>query len=287
MPPFHATPLTVPPEFERHAIAALHALDLARFAPEQDLLAAFAPEGLAQPIVETWAATGIVHRGGVVTDAVKATETTYLALTTSGARSLSLVSGKPASGIRPASLRRSPPTRAHEVAKGAVVLAFLALEREGRISLAGIQADDKKLATSVVVRGPKGAERIGLQPDLLVVVRRERGNVAVLVEVDRGSVAVRRMTAKYAAYGAWKASGGPERDLGLRAVRIVTVVPTERRLARLHDAALGAMHGRRSGLFLFALQDRFRAASPSTLLEPIARVTAPGEPVHVPLVEAA
>ena len=160
-------------------------------------------------------------------------------------------------------------------------------EREGSVSLAGIQADDKKLATSVVVRTSKGAERVGLQPDLLVVIRRDRGNVALVVEVDRGTVSVRTMTAKYAAYAAWKATGGPERDLGLRGVRVVTVVPDERRLKKLHDAALAATHAKRSGFFLFALQDRFSAGAASALLEPIARVTAPGDPAHVPLVEAA
>jgi len=288
MPPrFHATPLAVARDFERHAIAALHALDLARFAPESDLLAAFAPEGLTTGTIDTWAAAGLVHRGRVVTDTVTATEATYLALTTAGARSLATVSGKASTGIRPSSLRRSPQTRAHEVAKGAAVLAFLALEREGRVSLVGIQADDKKLATSVFVKSTKGAERVGLQPDLLVVIRRERGNVALLVEVDRGTVSVRRMTAKYVAYTAWKAAGGPERDLGLRAVRIVTVVPNERRLTRLHDAALTATCGKRSGFFLFALQARFSAGAASVLLEPVARVTAPGDADHVPLVEAA
>jgi hypothetical protein len=285
LPPFHATPLAVAPELEHHAAAALHALEVVRFAPQADLLAAFGSDGLTASTVDTWVAAGIVHRGRVVADPVNATELAYLAVTVAGARALATVSGKPATGIRPSTLRRSTATRSHEVAKGAVALAFLALEREGRVSLIGIQADDKKLAMSVTMKIAKGTERVGLQPDLLVVIRRDRGNVGLIFEVDRGTVsAPTRMGAKYRAYLAWKAAAGPLRDLGLRAVRIVTVVPTDRRLTRLHDVALEATRGKRSGFLTFAHQERFSSLAPAMLLAPIARITAPGEATNVPLV---
>jgi hypothetical protein len=279
----HASPLLVAPGAEPVALATFRALAAARFAPSHELLALLAPEGLSRDLLDAWVAAGLLHQGAVPLELLKPEATAYLALTAKGAREFAMMTGRSLKGISRALLRRSAQTRAHEVAKGSIVMALLAAEREQLIELTGIEAEDKRLATSAVITTDKGPSRIGLQADLFVGYAREHKPAALLVEVDRGTVSVARMEAKYRGYLAWKAFGGPERDFNARALRIVTTVPNARRLEQLHAAALKASGGRRSGLLLFALHEHFSARYPERLVEPVARVLDPDSGRHVPI----
>jgi len=90
-----------------------------------------------------------------------------------------------------------------------------------------------------------------------------RGPTALVLEIDRGTTAPKRLVDKFAGYLAWKTDGGPLRDFHTKALRVVTIVPDERRRAALHAAALAANGNRRSGFLLFAKAEEITAGRPT------------------------
>ncbi len=263
-------PLYAPPELRPLAVATLTAIATARFASRMSLMALAGPEGLTPDLLEVWTKAGLLHAGSVQLDPLSPITTIWYALTSVGARELGLVTMGTVKGISTARLRRSGRKLAHDVLVGECVLAVRALAKVGAIDLMGVEADDAKLTMSTVIPGPPPV-RVPLRPDALSMARTERGPSALLVEVDRGTISRDRMKQKYAGFLAWHAQGGPDRDWNVRALRILTVVPSEARMNALHDAALAANHGRRSGLLLFALQRDVAAYHAERLLGPIAR----------------
>lgn len=259
-----------PPELRPLAVSTLKAIAAARFASRMSILAYAGPEGLTQPLLDTWTKSGLLHEGTVHLDALSPVQTTWYALTTKGARELHLATTGSPKGISSARLRRSGRKLAHDVLVGDVVLTALTLAKDGALELLGVDADDTKLTTSAVIPGPPPV-RVPLRPDALVMVRGERGPSALLVEVDRGTISRERMREKYAGYLAWLVQHGPERDWNVRALRVLTLVPSESRLKALHDAALTANEGRRSGFLLFALQRDVAPFHAERLFEPVAR----------------
>ncbi|MFI5297583.1 MAG: replication-relaxation family protein [Polyangiales bacterium] len=262
---------------------ALRAVAAARFANRLSLIAYAGPSGLVPDLIDTWVAAGLLFAGVVRLDPLTSTDTHFVSLTSLGARELSIVTGQAVPGISAARLRRSGRKLAHDVLVGEVVLAALTLGRDAGIDLVGVEADDTKLTSVGVVPGPPPV-RVPLRADALVMIRGERGPSALLVEVDRGTISRDRMQDKYAGYLAWHEAHGPERDWNLRALRVLTLVPSASRLSALHDAALAANRGRRSGLLLFALQRDVAAFDPDRMLEPIARSL--GNDAHVPLFQS-
>jgi hypothetical protein len=274
MPLFAAAePLAVPPDLRALAMEAFAAIATARFASLDSLLAFAGPFGLTMPLVDQWIRAGYLHFGTVPADGMGAPEVGYVALTPSGARELAHARGSHVVGINTARMKRSSQKRRHDVAVGDLALAVLALARTGRVALRGIETDEKKLAASVLLAEPgRAPERVALQADALIVADDDRGPVGLLVEVDRGTIAVKRMAAKYAGYLAWRRAGGPERDFALRALRVLTLVPDLRRLRALHAAALAANGGRRSGFLLFGLEGDATPVAAERLLGPVAVV---------------
>lgn len=275
-------PMYAPPELRPLAVATLKAIATARFASRMSLMSLAGPDGLTPDLLDVWTKAGLLHEGSVQLDPLSPVTTTWYALTTAGARELGLVTIGTVKGISTGRLRRSGRKLAHDVLVGECVLAALTLAKDGALELMGVEADDTKLTMSTVLPGPP-PERAPLRPDALVMVRAERGPTALLVEVDRGTISRDRMQQKYAGYLAWHAQGGPERDWNVRALRILTIVPSEARLKALHDAALAANHARRSGLLLFALQRDIAAYHAERLLEPVAQSLGAAE--RVPILE--
>jgi hypothetical protein len=261
-----------PPDLRPLARTVFTAIAAARFTTVPSLLAYAGPSGLTVELLDAWSASGLLHRGLVRLDPLSPVDTPYVALTTRGAHELGGTTLGTVTGISGARLKRSSQKRAHDVAVGDLALTLLALARDGRIDLAGLEADDAKFATSVVLAEPGDAPRhVALQADLYAVVRGADGPVGVLWEVDRGTVSVERMALKYRGYLAWRRTGGPERDFGLRALRVVTIAPEARRLDRLLVAAADANDGHRSGFLLFVSQDDVTPRDADRLLEPVAR----------------
>jgi len=258
---------------DKRSLAELtfRALAAARFASRCSLLAFAGPLGLQPDLLDAWIASGLVFESQVCLDPIVGRDVEYLALTRAGARMLADSTGKMVESVAPGALKHSSQKRAHDVVVGDTVLAVLTLAPNGGVELLGIQADPQKVpALGVTLRDGRDTERVRLVPDAYVLTRGPRGPVALLVEVDRGTVSVARMRRKYRAYLTWKREGGPLHDLGVNAVRVLTTAPAAAREKRLHEAAFQASEGRRSGLLLFTLEEHLSASHPERLLEPVA-----------------
>jgi hypothetical protein len=264
-------PLLVDPTDRALAEVTLTTIARCRFVSRASLLAALGPQGLRPELLDGWFQAGLVHADRVRLDPMIADETAYVALTGAGARALAAATGKHISGVTAARLKRSSQKRAHDLCVGEVALAALVLHAEQSIDLVGVETDDQRLPISVVAsEAGEAPERITLRPDAFVVTRTSMGRVGLLVEVDRGTVSTKTMGRRYHGYLAWQRDGGPVRDFGLKALRVVTVVPSETRLKALHDAALLANRERPSGFLLFALQDDLSVCVAERMLGPVA-----------------
>jgi hypothetical protein len=273
-------PLNTPPELRAVAEDVLGAASNARFVTVASLMAYAGPDGLTLELLDAWCRAGLLHRGRVQPDPIRPEEVEYVALTMHGARALHAATGKRVPGITNARLARSSRKRMHDVLVGEVALSLHALAKHGDIDLVGVETDDRKLASVVhVVERGRDPDRIVLQPDALVVTKGAAGTEALLVEVDRSTCAPMVMGRRFKGYLAWQRELGPAKDFGIRALRVVTLVPTEARLEKLHAAALLANGGRRSGFLTFALLDDLTVCTAERWLDPIARPLG-GDPGH-------
>lgn len=273
-------PLNTPPELRKLAEEVLTAIARARFVSVGSLMAFGGPSGLTLEMLEAWCRVGLLHRGTVRPDALRDEEVAYVALTTVGARALHAATGARVEGVAPMRLKRSSQKRAHDVFVGETALAVLALARDEMIDLVGVETDDRKLVSVVHVAEPgREPERIVLQPDALIVTNGPIGREALLVETDRATTAPKRMGTRYRGYLRWQLEGGPFKAFGVKALRTLTLVPTEARLEQLHRAALEANGSERSGFLVFALQDVATVCTAERLLELSARPLG-GEPAQ-------
>jgi hypothetical protein len=258
----------------------LTSLAIVRLATAGSVLGAFAPAGLTEEVLDAWCDAGLLMKRNAFDD-VTAHALSCISLGRAGARSLAMATGQsiPAPK-RVASTRKS----AHDAEVGDTGLAILALARAGHIRLRGVEFDDKRIGTSVATAIPGvGPKRIALQADAYVVRDTSEGPVALLIEIDRGTTSVKRLAEKYAGYLAWKDQGGPIRDFGVKAMRVVTIAPQKRRSRALHDAALAANYGKRSGFLLFLEREAIDVREPSKLLLPVARPLGNAPDARVPL----
>ncbi len=269
----HATaPFAAPPELRPLAQRVFVALAKARFARESSLLAYGAPWGLRQEHLDTWASAGLLLRGIAIEDPVTDRRTAYAALSTRGAREIGAADAGVVEGMTAARMKRSSQKRLHDLGIGDVVLSAHALADEGKIQLHGVLTDEKKFAVTALVEGEGPSPiRVTLAADAYLVTGSARGAVGLLVEVDRGTISPVRMRDRYAGYLAWKAALGPERNFGIKALRVLTITPDERRLQKLHDAALSANHDHPSGFLVFTTADHATPLHASRLVEPIAK----------------
>ena len=264
------------------AVETFSALANVRMATREGLLAFGARSGFDAQLLTLWRALGLLQRAQVPAGTLATDLVDVLALTPAGARELTHATGTVARGISPVRFKRSGRKLLHDASLGDAALAILAAAREGLLDLVGVETDDRMLSTSAVVTSP-GAHpaRVPLQPDGYVVARDKGRLRGLLLELDRDTISPVKMAAKYAAYFAWQAQGGPERAFGVKATRLLTIVPNASRLKRLHDAAFRATGEHRSGFFLFVEAEHLTARDPARLVEPI--VTVLGDTTKIPL----
>lgn len=271
-------PLFTPPDLRPLAKDVFMALATARFASVASLMAFAGPLGLTCDILDAWIAAGLLAHRVVQVDALARTDAAYVTLTTKGARELFAAEEIRVDGVSSPRLKRSSQKRSHDLAVGDVALALLALARDRGIDLVGVEADDNKIATSVVELGIP-CRPVALKADLYALLRRSSGPLGLLFEVDRGTIAPKKMRDRYAAYLAWAKRGGPEKDFGVKAMRVVTVAPDLRRLEKLHAAALEGSDGKRSGFLVFLKQADVTATEPERLMAPVARSLGTAAPI--------
>ena len=271
MPIIATAPLLVEPGDRALAEHTLTVIARCRFVSRASLFAALGPRGLGAEMIDGWVQAGLLHEGSVRLDPLMPSETRYLALTKPGARALSAATGTNAEGMTPARLHRSSQKRAHDISVGELGLSVMALSNDALIDLVGVETDDQRLGFGVTLAEPGQApERISLRPDALIVARCSMGRVGLLVEVDRGTVSLKTMARRFRAYFAWQHDGGPSRDFGIKALRVLTVAPNETRLKALHDEASEVNGARPSGFLVFTLQDDLSVCTAERWLGPVA-----------------
>lgn len=284
----HATaPFFAPPDAARIGRGVCAALALVRFARESALLEYAGPLGLTADMVESWVRTGVLRRGTVRFDPMSTRDEAYVALGTAGARAFSELTGRVVRGFTASSIARGSLKRAHDVEVGDVALSVLSLGRDDVVKVLGVDTDPRTTPVCCsVTRDAHGPTRSMLRADAYLVVEGPHGPSGLLVEVDRGTTSIVRMRAKYAGYLAWKRAGGPERDLGLRAVRVLTTAPSHERTRALHDAALAENAGRGSGFLLFAARSDVLNSEGSTsrmpLIQPLGSFAGDRVPLFTP-----
>ncbi len=283
--PIHATmPLLVSPDEERLAEYALSVLAQCRYLTRASFLAAMGPLGLESERIDDWLKTELLFEGTVHFDPLKPVEVPYLALTKKGAKAVSAATGIHLEARSAAQLKRPCQTRSHDVCTGELALAVLMLAKQDLIELLGVETDDRRLAFATVVVEPDAApEHVTLRPDAFIAVKSSMGNVAFLLETDRGTVQAKTMMRRYRAYLAWARDGGPFRDFSIKALRVLTIAPTEVRMRALMEAALEANHDRPSGFLLFARQDHLTLQTAEWWLGPVAYALGTVPESRVPL----
>lgn len=88
----------------------------------------------------------------------------------------------------------------------------------------------------VTVRGVSRLEEAPILPDSYFTIVAKQRRHHFFLEVDRGTMPSARFRTKVLAYLAYHRSGGYERRYGTQSLRILTVVPGEKRLTQLRQA---------------------------------------------------
>jgi len=184
------------------------------------------------------------------------------ALSTRGARLLHETGGPL---VKAPNKRKSLFMLDHELALADVAVVFHRLHRSGLIRLLRWEASRTQLGDSAWVRWRGEHVRVPLVPDALAILEHDGRVEALLIEVDRGTVGIPRMSLKYAGFRQWWSEDGAQNRFGVRGVRVLTVAPGAHRLRRLQQSAHESTGGHAGGLLWFITQDSFDIRAPSRL----------------------
>lgn len=129
-------------------------------------------------------------------------------------------------------------------------------------------APEVKARAEVLTRG-RQHERVTVIPDGCFLLWVNGQLHAFAVEIDMGTVSLKRMAVRYQAYFAWWRAGEAARRYPHASFRVLTLTTTPRRLEALRKAATAApCAGQRgSGLFWFALLAVADIEEPTRLLD--------------------
>lgn len=98
------------------------------------------------------------------------------------------------------------------------------------------EAEMKASFDRVTIPTPTGKmENVSLIPDSFFVVQTPKGKAPFFLEVDRGTETTGRFQSKIHAYQAYVQSGGYEKRYGYKSLRVLTTVPSLKRLAGLQE----------------------------------------------------
>lgn len=142
------------------------------------------------------------------------------------------------------------------------IAVTLAAAREGYVLTGWLSEHELKASYErvTIVASSGRRQSVSLIPDGYFTLKTPQGYANCFLEMDMGTMALDRFKSKVRAYSAYYQSGAFERRFRARAVRIVTVATSPRRLANL-KAATEAAGGKRP--FWFAVLDDL---TPETVL---------------------
>lgn len=226
----------------RHELLSLAQLGFVVGRSEAEVRAGLDPlvaEGLLVEM-ETLAVTGAGRRAA-------------FGLTRPGARLLMEATGRRVASVPDP--KRALTTLPHELARADFALLLQALDDQGMIQLRAWETARTRIGDVAHLVEAGEVLRIPLVADALAVVEDARtSRHAVLIEVDMGTVSIERMRRKYEGYWHWWRNGDHVRRFGLRAMRVLTITPDQKRLQKLLDIANDLQGRRGSALFWFGLQ---------------------------------
>lgn len=231
-----------------------------RFVAVDDLLGAGATTEDIDKLVEA----GLLFRLRLQRRLTHVVVTDVLALTRKGAVTLARAFDADTDTVpsdTKSSCQRSAMFLDHSLARSRfAILLARHLEMDVPASLLSWEQDPERLADSVhVAVGPEAVGRQPLVADALAVARGPRGPEGLLIEIDRGTERPSYLGRKYRGYLEWWKTDGPKRRFDLGALRILTVAPDAKRMARLLTACREATEERAKGLFWFAAEDELSA----------------------------
>ena len=170
----------------------------------------------------------------------------------------------------PARLKRSQYMMEHELMVTQVGIALEMLSRKYRdLSMKSWETSPNKLGASVRLLTPKGMERVPLVADALFGLEYNCVTSWFLLELDRGTINIGRMRRKFQGYRKWWRNDGPKVRFGIKNIRLLVLVPNEKRLKALKLAANASSNKGGTGFFWFGLHEFADLDHPERLLEKV------------------
>lgn len=117
------------------------------------------------------------------------------------------------------------------------------------------ETSPQKIGASVRSATSKGLQRIPLVADAYFSLSFQNENPYFVLELDRGTIDLARMRTKFQGYLSWWRSGGPKERFGVRNLRLLVLVPNEKRRQNLISAVRSVAQNGGAGFFWFALQN--------------------------------
>jgi hypothetical protein len=154
----------------------------------------------------------------------------------------------------------------HEAERAHLGLLLERLHEARELKLLRFETRAAVIADVTLVHVKGLLHRVPLVADALAVVEIAGRVSALLVELDRGTISLRRMRLKLAGYHAWWRCGGPARRFGFSALRVLVLCPSPARLRALQAAAIDGSAGGTRFLW-FAETRSYTARNPHALFE--------------------
>jgi len=198
---------------------------------------------------------------------------TVLALGRKGAEEVARAGGKDISGIpyfTTARFKRSMFTIEHELGITDVGLCLHLLnEQNSTFKLLYWETTPQRIGTSVHVITRRGLETVPLVADAFFGVGVAQKSLWFLLEVDRGTIDLKRMAKKLSGYREWWQCQGPKHRFGVNNLRVLFLVPNMARLNALKNVWQTVSTKGGKGFVWFALQQTANLKHPQLFTEAV------------------
>lgn len=196
---------------------------------------------------------------------------TILALGRAGAEEIVRQTGQELSDIpyfTPARFKRSMFTIEHELGITKVGLCLEKLSRTKKdFKLLHWETSPQRIGTSVRIRTSKGLEVVPLVADAFWGVGVKGKTQWILLEYDRGTIDLKRMRKKLTGYLEWWKCQGATNRFGVKNLRVLYLVPNEKRLKALLQIWKELTVNGGKGFIWFGLHDVVDLAQPEKLMK--------------------
>ncbi len=192
---------------------------------------------------------------------------TILGLGRKGAEIIAAESGREVSSIpyfTPTRFKRSMFTIEHELGITQLGLCLDALSSKAK--LIHWETSPQRIGTSVRVMTKKGLASIPLVADAFFGVGVNKQSHWFLLELDRGTIDLKRMRRKFAGYREWWQAQGPKQRFGIKNMRVIYLVPNQKRLKALMKLWREVTEHGGKGFIWFALHDVADTTKPEKIL---------------------